>query len=66
MSSKKLATKKIISNMEFQGITDPIDSKRISKTFTKLTLKSAIKAGALFFTAVGSYYVFKTTGIFSR
>ena len=65
-SSKKLDVKNIIPKIQFQGITDPIDSTRASKTFTKnLNLKSAVKAGIVFFTTIGAYYVAKTTGVFS-
>jgi hypothetical protein len=53
--------------MQTSVITDPIDPKRISKDFfaNRLTMSSAVKAGLVFFATVGSYYLAKTTGIFS-
>ena len=64
-SSKKL-NKNIISNIPLHVITDPIAPNKISKKLTKnLTIKSAIKAGTLFFATVGTYYIAKTTGVFS-
>jgi hypothetical protein len=67
MPLKKSPAKNIISNMQTSVITDPIDPKRISKDFfaNRLTMRSAIKAGVVFFATVGSYYLAKTTGIFS-
>jgi hypothetical protein len=67
MPLKKSPEKNIFSNMQTSVITDPIDPKRISKDFfaNRLTMRSAIKAGVVFFTTLGSYYLAKTTGIFS-
>jgi hypothetical protein len=69
-SHKKMPVKKLpiehIINTQISVITDPIDPKRISKEFTNnVTMSSAIKAGLVFFATVGSYYLAKTTGIFS-
>jgi hypothetical protein len=65
--SKKLPVKNIFSNMQTPVITDPIDPKRISKVFltNSLSVSSVVKAGLVFFATVGSYYLAKTTGIFS-
>jgi hypothetical protein len=67
MPVKKSPVKNIFSNMQTSVITDPIDPKRISKDFfaNRLTMSSAVKAGLVFFATVGSYYLAKTTGIFS-
>jgi hypothetical protein len=66
MPFKKLPVKNIISNIQTSVITDPIDPKRISKTpRNSLSVSSVIKAGLVFAGAIGSYYLAKTTGIFS-
>jgi hypothetical protein len=65
--SKKLPVKNIFSNIQSPVITDPIDSKRISKVSfsNSLNVSSVVKAGLVFLGTVGSYYLAKTTGIFS-
>ena len=67
ISSKKLPAKDIISNIQTSIIIDPIDPKRISKVFLTngLSVSSVVKAGVVFLGTIGSYYLVKTTGIFS-
>jgi hypothetical protein len=44
---------------------NPIEPKRISKSTNSLTKSSLVKAGLVFLGTVGTYYLAKTTGIFS-
>jgi hypothetical protein len=65
MPSKKLAAEYII-NIQTPVITNPIDPTRISKAPTNGLIKSSIvKAGLVFFSTVGAYYLAKTTNILS-
>jgi hypothetical protein len=65
-SFKQLFAENIIYREQPLLITNPIDSKRISKESTKsLTMGSAIKAVLVFAGTIGSYYLAKTTGVFS-
>jgi hypothetical protein len=65
--SKKLPTKNIFSNIQSPIIIDPIKPARISKVFfsNDLNVSSVAKAGLVFLGTVGSYYLAKTTGVFS-
>jgi hypothetical protein len=67
ISFKKLPVKDIFSNIQSPVITDPINPNRISKAFftKKVSASSVVKAGIVFLGTVGSYYLAKTTGIFS-
>jgi hypothetical protein len=63
---RKLPIKDNFFNIQQPVVADPIDSIRISKASTKsLTMNSVIKAGIVFLSAVGGYYLAKTTGVFS-
>jgi hypothetical protein len=65
LPSKKLPAN-ISFNMQLPVITNPIDPKRISKETTNcLNLSSVIKAGLVFFSTIGAYYLTKTTKLFS-
>jgi hypothetical protein len=64
-SYKKLVAKDIFSNEQMHVVMGPIDHKRVSKSANSLNMKSAVKAGLVFFATVGGYYLDKTTGIFS-
>jgi hypothetical protein len=62
---KKLPVENIFSNIQSPIITDPIDPKRVFKFTNNLTAKSAVKAMLVFVGTIGTYYLAKTTGIFS-
>ena len=65
MPVKKLSDEYII-NMKPPTVTGSIDPKRISKASeSSLTVGSVVKAGIVFLGTVGSYYLAKTTGVFS-
>jgi hypothetical protein len=74
-TTSKVTSEKMLS---FEGLnttpskklsitTNPIELKHISNTLTNgLTMNSVLKAGLIFFTMIGGYYLAKTTGIFSN
>jgi hypothetical protein len=63
---KKLPTKNIIFKIPVFTITDPMDSKRVSKEPTGyLKASSIVKAGLVFSATIGVYYLTKATKIIS-
>jgi hypothetical protein len=62
----RLNTKNVISNIQPQVITDPIEPTRVSKIFpNNLTKSSLVKAVLVFAGTIGLYNLFKNTPIFS-
>jgi hypothetical protein len=63
--NRKILDKDIFPDMQNFVVANPIEPKRVSKFTNNLTVKSTVKAMLVFAGTIGTYYLAKTTGIFS-